>query len=118
MAYASPAEVNARLKNIRLKIGKNECTLWPRKKNKDSLALAGLSIDDAFDIVKSLTVRNYCKGPEDDIDKPGTGEMWFFGHSERGYDFYIKIKICFDANSNVIIISFHFPEFPLIYPYK
>ena len=42
---------------------------------------------------------------------------WVFGRSIKGREVYIKITMG-KTNEDPICTSFHFSEFPMIYPYK
>jgi hypothetical protein len=85
-----------------------------RKRNLDSLANLGLSIEDAEEIILGLTEEEYVTGPEKDLDG-SSGEIWVFGSSYGGRRLYIKVKL---DNIRSKCISFHEADHPLIYPLK
>ena len=83
--------------------------LVPRKSTRPTLLQLGLTKRNVKDILLSLSVSNYCKGPEDDRDRPG--EIWVFGILIKGKEIYIKLKIA-------KCLSFHIADFPLNYPHR
>lgn len=91
--------------------------LVPRKNTRPTLLKLGLTTRNVEEILLSLSVADYCKGPEEDRDRPG--EVWFFGKEIEGYEVYIKLKVA-NVSGRAIAkcISFHFAEYPLSFPYK
>jgi hypothetical protein len=88
-----------------------------RKDHQKSLASLGLTREDAEREILSLTVENYCRGPEP--DKSFGGEIWEFGKFIGGHEVYMKLKIrevC--SEKFAICISFHPAESPICYPYN
>lgn len=91
--------------------------LIPRKSTRPTLLKLGLTKHNVEEILLSLSVTDYCKGPEKDHDRPG--EMWFFGKEIGGHEIYIKLKVANVGNRDIAkCISFHFAEYPLSFPYK
>ena len=91
--------------------------LVPRKSTRPTLLQLGLTKRNVEEILLSLSVADYCKGPEEDRDCPG--ELWFFGKEIDGYEIYIKLKVANVGGREIAkCISFHFAKFPLRYPYK
>jgi len=91
--------------------------LVPRKSIRPTLLKLGLTKQNVEEILLSLSVKDYCKGPEDDRDRPG--ELWFFGKNIKGCDIYIKLKVaCIDGSKIAKCISFHEAKWPLEYPNK
>ncbi len=89
----------------------------PRDKNQQALADLGLTRQNRFEIIMSLSVLNYCSGPEPDRDKPG--HVWTFGKIVEGKSVYIKLKVAnTDRGQIAKCISFHAAEFPLTFPCK
>ena len=43
--------------------------------------------------------------------------MWVFGKIVSKHEIYIKVTVG-QPNDKVICISFHFPEYPMTYPYN
>ena len=91
--------------------------LVDRRENLEELASLGITKRDCRQIVLSLSVEDYCKGPENDRDRPGY--VWTFGHRLEGEDIYIKLKIIkVEEEEMVKCISFHKAKHPLEYPFK
>jgi hypothetical protein len=88
-----------------------------RKKNQDTLIQLGLTRRNLVDELISLSINNYCSGPEQD-DRRQTDVLWEFGKEIEGAEIYIKLKI-FTVNGEdyVKLISFHQAEFPVKHPY-
>lgn len=88
-----------------------------RLENQHFLADLGLTKEDRKDLILSLTIEDYCSGPEPDKDQ--AGEIWVFGKEVAGQEIYIKLKIP-DTGSQKIAkcISFHVATYPLKYPYR
>jgi hypothetical protein len=89
--------------------------VW-RSVNKATLRQLGLTKRNCRDDILSLTVSNYCAGPEADYDLPG--QVWIFGKRIADREIYIKLKLsCVEGTSIAKCISFHEAEYPLRYPY-
>jgi hypothetical protein len=91
--------------------------LVPRRSTRPTLLKLGLTKRNVEEILLSLSVADYCKGPEGDRDRPG--EVWFFGKEIEGCEVYIKLKVA-NVRGRAIAkcISFHFAKHPLSFPYK
>ncbi len=77
----------------------------------------GITKDIAFQEVLSLSIEDYCKGPEADRDRPG--EVWEFGIDIDGMGVYVKLKIAeINGKKYAKCISFHKAQFPQYYPFK
>ncbi|MCE7063912.1 hypothetical protein [Dyadobacter sp. CY326] len=85
-------------------------------KNLDTFAQLELTASKRRQIIESLKVANYVAGPIDDILYK-IASLWIFGQHYKSQEIYIKISLG-NANSNVICISFHVAEHPMIYPFK
>jgi hypothetical protein len=87
----------------------------PRAKNQQALADLELTRKNRSDIILSLSVADYCRGPESDRDRPGY--IWEFGKIVDGKPVYIKLKIAdTDGGQIARCISFHAAEFPHSFP--
>lgn len=91
-----------------------------RKKYLDSLARHGLTHDDVIAVLLSLTIADYCHGPEPDRLMPG--DVWVFAPDVDGAElpvqFYVKVKIRPDG-SEAVCLSFHEAESPMNwFPYR
>jgi hypothetical protein len=96
---------------------KNGIYVIPRDKNQQALAELGLTRKNRFDIIMTLSVADYCRGPEPDRNKAGC--IWEFGRIVEGRSVYIKLKIAgTDGGDIALCISFHAAEFPLSFPCK
>ncbi|MFO8011284.1 MAG: hypothetical protein R6U89_10820 [Dehalococcoidia bacterium] len=88
-----------------------------RQKNMECLAQLGLTLRNIRDILLDLTVEEYCSGPERDYGG-FPGDFWVFGKSIGGKEVYIKLKLVELSSLRVVrIVSFHFPDETMIYPY-
>ena len=89
----------------------------PRRQNIDNLAELCLTRKNRNDEIMTLSVADYCKGPEPDKDKPG--EIWVFGKQIDNKEVYIKLKIAQVREEKVAkCLSFHIAGYSLCYPYK
>lgn len=87
----------------------------PRRENIDNLAQLGLTRKNRNDEIMTLSVADYCKGPEPDKDKPG--EIWIFGKQIGSKEVYIKLKIAQVGDTKIAkCLSFHTANHPLCYP--
>ena len=82
------------------------------KKNMQSLASHGLTLEDAKSVIFELTVADYYKGPKRDLDSNRPGYIWEFKKTIDNFQFYIKVKIVCEGNENILkCIGFHEDEF-------
>jgi hypothetical protein len=89
----------------------------PRTENIKALAALGLTKKDRKNEILSLSVADYCSGPESDADRPGL--VWVFGKEINGVNIYIKLKTAQVKEEKIAkCLSFHFAKFPLCFPYK
>ncbi|MHB8974705.1 MAG: hypothetical protein ACYC3X_30110 [Pirellulaceae bacterium] len=96
---------------------------WINRADQTKVSLSGLGItrNQAFDYLHSLTPDNYSKGPEpDDFDE--TRQVWIFGCDVDGTEAYLKLTMKPDPRRktvvNALIWSFHAAEHPLKYPLR
>ncbi len=91
--------------------------LVPRASTKTTLSDLGLTKKNAEDILLSLSVVDYSKGPESDRDR--SGNVWFFGKEVNGHELYIKLKVAEVKGVKLAkCISFHVAEHAIRYPLK
>jgi len=92
--------------------------LFRDERNKNSQALLLLEITPAQrrKIIETITVIDYSAGPLDDI-LYGIASMWVFGKNLKQTEYYIKISMG-RINQQVICISFHPSQKPMLYPFK
>jgi len=87
-----------------------------RQKNSKTLLSLEITPNQRREIIESLQVEDYSKGPLDD-SLYGIASMWVFGKIVKGTEVYIKISMgAFGAQ--VICISFHDAEHAMEYPFK
>jgi hypothetical protein len=88
-----------------------------RLENIDTLAKFGLTRGNLKEEIMTLSVENYCQGPDPDRDKPGY--IWVFGKQIGAKEIYIKLKVAQVGDEKIAkCISFHAADFPLCYPYR
>jgi hypothetical protein len=88
-----------------------------RRGNIEALAKLGLTKKNLKDEIMTLSVENYCGGPEPDRDRPG--DIWVFGKQVGTEEIYIKLKIAQVGKEKIAkCISFHTANFPLCYPFR
>ena len=86
-----------------------------RRENIDTLAKMGLTMKNLIEEIMTLSVENYCQGPEPDRDRPG--DIWVFGKKLGAEEIYIKLKIAQVGKEKIAkCLSFHAANFPLCYP--
>jgi hypothetical protein len=87
----------------------------PREKNNLALIKLGITEGNRKDEILSLSLNDYCEGPEKDNDKPG--DIWIFGKTVNDKEVYIKLKVAqVDEEKIAKCLSFHPAEFHLSYP--
>ncbi len=88
-----------------------------RRENIDTLARIGLTKKNLIEEIMTVSVENYCQGPDPDKDRPG--HIWVFGKQIGSEEIYIKLKIAQVGKEKIAkCISFHTADFPLCYPYR
>jgi len=88
-----------------------------RRENIDALAKLGLTKKNLKEEIMTLSVENYCEGPEPDKDRPGY--VWVFGKQIGRQEIYIKLKIAQVGKEKIAkCLSFHAAKFRLCYPYQ
>jgi hypothetical protein len=87
----------------------------PREAFVETLTVLGITRRICYDELLSLSVEDYCQGPEEDWDRPG--EVWVFGKRYEGKEIYIKLKLARIGRETIAkCLSFHLAEFPLCFP--
>lgn len=82
----------------------NKFILANRDKNRNFMLEYGLLTNDIKNIILSLEVDDYYKGPEED-EAGLEGEIWIFAPFFQNIRLYIKIRLV--NNTLVICISIH-----------
>lgn len=91
--------------------------LIPRKENKECILQLGFKYPDIQETLLGLSVEDYCEGPCQDRDQPG--ELRVFGKPIESKVVYIKLKLAsFGPLRIVRVVSFHFAEHTLEYPFE
>ena len=109
---ASKASITEFLLSAKRLISTGNYDFVPRRKSLQSLSEHGMTVRDAKDIILSLTVSNYYKGPKDDFDVNRPGHIWEFKTLFNGVRFYIKLKITSENNIEILkCIGFHEDEY-------
>jgi hypothetical protein len=91
--------------------------LVPRHENNECLSQLGFRYPEIQEALLGLSVQDYCEGPCQDRDQPG--DLWIFGKVLENKSVYIKIKLASRGPLKFVrIISFHFAEYTLDYPFK
>lgn len=89
----------------------------PRVENMEALAELGLTKKNRKNEILTLSVEDYCSGPEPDDERPG--HVWVFGKQINGVNVYIKLKIAQAGEKKIAkCLSFHAAKFPMCFPYK
>lgn len=107
---ASTADIRKILNDMRSAIDSGKFTHVDRKKNMDTLALLGLTWQDAKDEIYTLEPKHYRQGPLDDRDIPASDKLWVFKKIVDGHVIYIKFKIVYMEDGRVKLLSFHIDE--------
>lgn len=85
--------------------------------HQQALVDLGLNKQTQKDEILSLTVEDYCSGPNPDKDLPG--QIWVFGKVIGAQEIYIKLKIAEIGSEKIAkCISFHPADHKLCFPYK
>lgn len=87
-----------------------------RGKNTQTLIDLEMSVLQVKEILHELELEDFSEGPYEE-KLYGNAEMWVFGKEVKSAEIYIKISMGM-SSAQVICISFHKAEHPMIYPYK
>ena len=91
-------------------------TFIPRNKNMATLAMLGISIQDAKQRVLALTPSDYVGGPEPNLVRPNE-EVWIFGVAVESVDLYVKLSVIVEPEE-CVCISFHEADRPMSFPFR
>jgi hypothetical protein len=87
-----------------------------RGKNTQTLFTLEITRNYRNNVLEGLVAEDYAEGPiKDELHKGA--DMWVFGKKVKEKEVYIKITMG-SFGAQVICISFHIAERPMIYPYK
>ena len=85
--------------------------------NARTLLDLNFTVADVRNVLLSLTVQDYSETMFDNRDLTGLG-FRVFGIIIDKKELYIKVKIRKRANNEVFCISFHYSQFPIVYPFR
>ncbi len=109
---SSHTDISEFLEEAKKLISSDRYDFVPRRKNMQSLALHGLTINDAKGEILGLVVSDYYKGPKMDLDPSRPGDIWEFKKCISGINFYIKVKIVTENGKDVLkCLGFHEDDF-------
>ena len=105
------------LRDLKECIGEDRFFATDRAKNQEALIELSLTDRNREDEIFSLTLANYCSGPEPDRDRP-TRYIWIFGKEIDEFEVYIKLQMFTENGIDYAkCISFHKADSPLNYPF-
>lgn len=114
---ASIEEVIQFLKDYKLVMTISGLNVLNRMDDKNSLIKLGITKKIRKQEILSLSLTNYCEGPNPDHSRDGY--VWIFGKKLEGIEVYIKLKLVeLDTGMMAKCISFHEADHPLSYPYS
>lgn len=88
-----------------------------RDKTDQTLIKLGFTRRNCRDEILSLSVLDYCSGPDPDFSRQGY--LWIFGKIINSMEIYIKLKIVQGEHTDsAISLSFHAADEPLSYPFR
>jgi len=109
------SDVEAFLSDFKVKMNVFRVIYTDREKNLQGLLDLEIRSIDRTEVLKSLIVKDYYKGPtKDNVNGP---DYWEFGKIVNRKEAYIKITMG-NENRPVICISFHLAERAIVYPFK
>ena len=82
----------------------------PRTSHNQTILKLGLTRFIVEEIILNLTAKHYSKGPMEDRDHPGTGDLYVFKTYVDSVNLYIKLKIDIsnkDGKKIAKCLSFH-----------
>ncbi|MEG2847868.1 MAG: hypothetical protein RR904_03720 [Bacilli bacterium] len=74
--------------------------------------------DEIIDAIKKLGIIDYYQGPDLDDNLERDLIFWKFGITIFDKEIYLKFDIREVEGKKVVLWSYHFPEHPIIYPFK
>jgi hypothetical protein len=109
-------EIGFFLRDFKLKMDHFGIVFRDRDKNTETILDLGYTKVQVKEILRRLEIKDYVDGPEED-SLYKISPMWTFGRWIDNKEVYIKITIG-NFNDSPVLISFHFSEHPLTYPFK
>lgn len=112
------ADVQKFLSKAAALVAANDALFISRPKNKSALDKLEMSSASALKEIAGFTAYEYCKGPEEDRDRPGQ-VCWFFGTQIKGLDIYVKLTVQSNGGQErLVVLSFHEPDWPMRFPFN
>lgn len=109
---ASLPDIAAYLSEVKRLLSAGKYDFVPRRKNMQTLAQHGLTINDAKNEILGLVVGDYYKGPKRDLDPNRPGDIWEFKKNIDGMQFYVKVKITQENGEDILkCFGFHEDDF-------
>ena len=117
MSEGKEEKINIFLKEFKMVAKQRGIDFIPRQEFIETLILFGITRRNCEEEILSLSVDDYCQGPDDDRDRPG--KVWVFGRHIEGREVYIKLKLAMVGKETIAkCLSFHPAEFPLCFPLR
>ena len=117
MSKGKEEEISLFLKEFKMVAKQRGIDFIPRQEFIEMLTLFGITRRNCEEEILSLSVDDYCQGPDDDRDRPG--KVWVFGRHIEGREVYIKLKLATVGKEAIAkCLSFHPAEFPLCFPLR
>lgn len=98
------------LRDLQLAIDMGKFQPIFRRKNLETLAMLGLTWEDAKAEIYTLTADDYFQGPSVDRNFPASDRLWVFKKRIDGESIYIKFKVLYMEDGSVRVVSFHIDE--------
>ncbi len=98
------------LSDMRTAIDNNKFQPVKRDKNLNTLALLGISWQDAKNAIYNLTEKEYRRGPMLDQKDPSSDYFWEFKTRVGSEVIYVKFKVLYQKDGRVKLVSFHIDE--------
>ena len=119
MKIATPTSIKIFLQLFKQTAEKPDHLLFvDRERCLTAITQLGLSLEQAIAEIMSISIDDYCEGPESDVARPDE-YIWVFGKVISGDEMYIKLKIkTIQGEQYAMCLSFHACDFELKYPHK
>ena len=102
--------MEAKKNKLRWAIDMGKFQTVSRRKNLQTLAMLGLTWEDAKAEIYTLTINDYFQGPSVDRNFPTSDRLWVFKKKIDGESIYIKFKVLYMEDGSVRVVSFHIDE--------
>ncbi len=109
------SDVEAFLNSFKVKMDVFDIIYIDRDKNLQALVDLEITAFKRTEILKSIEVKDYFRGPTKDRDQGP--DLWEFGKTVNKKEIYIKVTMGYESRP-VICISFHLAERAIAYPFK